>query len=299
MKINKNHRIYQGSQEKIRKIQQKLKNDINLSNSLITDTQTGIDLSYWNKDEKSFGTNNKKHSSNADMTKLTNEYTKIQDELLPKVKLENTFQKHEIKCIAGVDLAYWNVNEKTYGTCCIVVIDYNSKETIEKVYSYGEITVPYIPGFLAFRELPLVMSAVERLLKEPDLYMFDGNGYLHYRHMGIATHASFFLNKPTIGVAKSYLKIQDIDFIMPENQVGAHTDIVINGKVYGRTLRTSINVKPVFVSCGNWIDLDTSTEIVLNCINKESRLPIPVRLADIETHRVRKQLLQNDQEIKK
>jgi deoxyribonuclease V len=296
LKINKIHGFHQSTQEDFSKIQQNLKNEVNFSNSLITNIQTcGIDLAYWNKDEKSFGINNIKY--NSDRTNLIKEFTNIQDELLPKVKLENNFQIEEIQYIAGVDLAYWNVKEKTYGTCCIVVIDFHSKETIEKVYSYGEIAVPYIPGFLAFREMPLVMRAVERLVKEPDLYMFDGNGYLHYRHMGIATHASFFLNKPTIGVAKSYLKIQDIDFIMPENQVGAHTDIVINGEIYGRTLRTSINVKPIFVSCGNWIDLDTSTKIVLNCINKDSRLPTPVRLADIETHKVRKQLLQNDQEI--
>ncbi len=138
--------------------------------------------------------------------------------------------------------------------------------------------------------MPLVLEAAKKLSNEPDLYMFDGNGYLHYRHMGIATHASMYLKKPTIGVAKSYLKIENVDFTMPENEVGSYTDILIHGNVYGRTLRTSYHVKPIFVSCGNWIDLETSTEIVMNCINQESRLPIPIRLADIETHKVRKQL---------
>lgn len=225
-----------------------------------------------------------------DMRKLTKEFSDIQAELLPKVKLENTFKKDEIKLIAGGDLAYWEEDGKTFGTCCIIVIDYHSNEVIENVYSYGEITAPYIAGFLAFRELPLIMKAVEKLTVEPDLYMFDGNGYLHYRHMGIATHASFFLHKPTIGVAKSYLRIKEVDFQMPENQAGAYTNIVIDSEIYGRALRTRKNVKPIFVSCGNWIDLDTSTEMVMSCVNKESRLPIPVRLADLETHRVRKQL---------
>ncbi|CAM4087496.1 endonuclease V [Bacillus manliponensis] len=227
-----------------------------------------------------------------DSMELINEFINIQDELLSKVSLINSFNISEIKTIAGVDLAYWNINNTTYGICCIVRIDYYTKEVIEKVYSYGEINIPYIAGFLAFRELPLVLEAAKKLSNEPDLYMFDGNGYLHYRHMGIATHASFLLNKPTIGVAKSYLRIQDIDFIMPGNQVGAYTDIVINKEIYGRALRTSKNVKPIFVSCGNWIDLDTSIEIVMNCINRESRLPIPVRLADLETHKMRKQLLE-------
>ncbi len=223
--------------------------------------------------------------------KLINEFTNIQNELLPKVNLENSFDVNEIKTIAGVDLAYWDVNNTTYGTCCIAMIDYYTKEVVEKVYSYGEINVPYISGFLAFRELPLVIEAAKKLSNEPDLYMFDGNGYLHYRHMGIATHASMYLKKPTIGVAKSYLKIENVDAIMPKDEVGSYTDIVIHGDIYGRALRTSHRVKPIFVSCGNWIDLDTSTEVVMNCINNESRLPIPVRLADIETHKMRKQLM--------
>ena len=107
-------------------------------------------------------------------------------------------------------------------------------------------------------------------------------------HMGIATHASFFLNKPTIGVAKSYLKINNLDFQMPGTEFGEYNDIIINGEVYGRVLRSRKDVKPIFVSCGNYIDLKTYTEIVLNLITKESRIPIPVRLADLETHIIKK-----------
>ena len=101
--------------------------------------------------------------TNSELKNLTANFSKMQDELLPKVKLENTFQIEEIQLIAGVDLAYWNVNEKTYGTCCIIVFNYESKEIVEKVYSSGEIKVPYISGFLAFRELPLVIKAKEKL----------------------------------------------------------------------------------------------------------------------------------------
>ncbi|MEJ9233398.1 endonuclease V [Peribacillus butanolivorans] len=230
--------------------------------------------------------------NNIGIKNLTEEFKTVQNELTSRVKLINSFKMEDLLLIAGVDLAYWDVGKTTFGTCCIVCIDYETKEIVEKVYSYGEITIPYISGFLAFRELPLILDAVKKLKRIPDIYMFDGNGYLHNRHMGIATHASFFLKKPTIGVAKSYLKIKGVDFTLPENQEGAYTDIVINDEVYGRALRTTKNVKPIFVSCGNWIDLDTSTEIVMNFINKESRLPIPVRQADIETHKVRKELSQ-------
>ncbi|MEK4407051.1 endonuclease V [Sporosarcina sp. FSL K6-6792] len=223
--------------------------------------------------------------------KYIKKFVEKQDELKKLVYLQNTFLVEEIKLVAGVDLAYWVKDKKEYGTCSIVVIDYNTKEIVEQVDYFDEITVPYISGFLAFRELPLILKTVKKLKTKPDIYMFDGNGYLHYRHMGIATHASFYLNKPTIGIAKSYLKIENVDFIMPENLKGAHTDIVINNDVYGRCLRTRENVKPIFVSCGNWIDLDTATELTLHFIEKDSRLPIITRYADLATHQSRKRVL--------
>lgn len=220
------------------------------------------------------------------------EFYKIQTTLAKNVSLKNNFDIKDIKTCAGIDLAYWTQDNKEYGGCSIVVIDIETKEVLEKVSSYGVINEPYIPGYLAFRELPLVLKAVEKLNIEPDIFMFDGNGYLHFNHMGIATHASFFLNKPTIGVAKSYLKINNVDFQMPGNEFGEYKDIIINGEVYGRVLRSRKDVKPIFVSCGNYIDLKTATEIVLNLINKESRIPIPVRLADLETHIIKKDKLQ-------
>lgn len=103
------------------------------------------------------------------------------------------------------------------------------------------------------------------------MFLFDGNGYLHYNHMGVATHAAFFLGKPTIGIAKTYLKIKGCDFEMPENEVGAYTDILIDGEVYGRALRTRWDVKPIFLSCGHNIDLESGYQITMKMINRDSR----------------------------
>jgi deoxyribonuclease V len=218
------------------------------------------------------------------------EISKIQNSLVENIRLKNNFNIKDIKTCAGVDLAYWMKDEEEYAACCIVVIYYNTKEVIEKVYSHGKIAQPYIPGYLAFRELPLIIKAAEKLKTEPDIFIFDGNGYLHFNHMGVATHASFFLNKPTIGVAKSYLKIKGTDFEMPKDEVGEYSDIVIENEVYGRVLRSRKNTKPIFISCGNYIDLETTTDIALNLLDKESRIPIPTRLADLETHIVREKL---------
>ncbi|MFB7157405.1 MULTISPECIES: endonuclease V [unclassified Lysinibacillus] len=223
-----------------------------------------------------------------EMEEMILNYTSQQNELRKRISLQNNFSANQIKLVAGVDIAYWVENNKEYGACCIQVIDFNSKKIVEQIEYINEITIPYISGFLAFRELPLVLEAVKKLRTNPDLYMFDGNGYLHSRHMGIATHASFFLEKPTIGVAKTYYKIENTDFIMPENIAGAFTDIVIDEVVYGRALRSRKDVKPIFVSCGNEIDLDTATNITMYFIEKDSRLPIPTRYADLATHQARK-----------
>ena len=77
---------------------------------------------------------------------------------------------------------------------------------------------------------------------------------------------------------------------MPANEKNTYTDIVINGEIYGRALRTLKNVKPIFVSVGNDIDLDTATKIVCDFVNHESHIPLPTRLADIETRKMRKKL---------
>ena len=213
------------------------------------------------------------------------EYMEIQNELRKGISLCDDFEMTALKTAAGVDLAYWKSSDGEYAVCCIVVIDIVTHKVIEKKHFSGRIEVPYMPGFLAFRELPLVLKTVELLDTKPDLFIFDGNGYLHPRHMGIATHASFYLDKPTFGVAKSYFRVdKQTDYVEPENEAGSITDIVINGEVYGRVLRTHKDVRPVFVSVGNHISLETACNLALKLTDKESHVPVPTRLADLETH---------------
>lgn len=224
---------------------------------------------------------------NSDFIYVSEERCKeIQLDLKSKINLGIPFQLDNLKYVAGVDLAYWQ-DKVEKAVCCIVVLDYITGEIVEEVHSVGEITFPYSPGYLAFRELPLVLEGIKKLSINPDLFIFDGNGYLHPRHMGIATHASFYLNKPTIGIAKNYYKVNNVDFVMPENEKGAYTDIVIDGEIYGRALRTSKNVKPIFISVGNYIDLDTATKITKELVGKGSHIPMPTRYADIATHKMR------------
>jgi deoxyribonuclease V len=231
-------------------------------------------------------------SKSRDIGELENYYNAIQYNLKNKISFTDSFKKEDIKKVSGVDLAYWNDGDIEYAVCCIVTIDYNSKEITEMQSLFDEITVPYIPGYLSFRELPLVIDTFKLLKTRSDVVIFDGNGYLHYKKMGIATLASFYINKPTIGVAKSYLRVENTDYSMPKDEAGSYTDIIINNTIYGRAIRTRKGVKPIFVSCGNRIALNTATDIVLNLTNEDSRQPLPTRLADIETKKRRKHFLE-------
>lgn len=225
------------------------------------------------------------------MQNMEAEFLEIQTSLMDKIICKDSFNLDDVKTVAGVDLAYWNKYEEEFAVCCIVVVDIYKHKTIESKSVNGKITFPYIPGFLAFRELPLILKTVELLENKPDLYMFDGNGYLHPRHMGIATHASFYLDKPCIGVAKKFFKVDNTDYILPDSKAGSYTDITVNGEVYGRALRTMDNVKPVFVSVGNFITLDTAVKIVMSFTDKESHIPIPTRVADAKTREERAKLI--------
>lgn len=218
-------------------------------------------------------------------------FIKKQIELMREIDLHNAVSISAIKRIAGVDLAYWKKGEDEYANSCIVVLEFPSLEVIEEKYTVKKVDVPYIPGCLAFRELPLFEEVYSLLETDVDVIFFDGNGYLHPRHMGLATHAGILIKKPTIGIAKSYYKINDVDFIMPESNAGAYTDIIIDGEVYGRVLRTAENVKPIFLSVGNKIDLDTAMKLTNMVITKDSHIPVPTRQADLMTHRVRKEYI--------
>lgn len=213
------------------------------------------------------------------------EYEAIQNELRKGISLYDSFEVSALKTAAGVDLAYWKNGDVEYAVCCIVVVDIATREVIEKKHFSDRIEVPYIPGFLAFRELPLILKTAKLLETKPDIFVFDGNGYLHPRHMGIATHASFYLDKPTFGVAKSYYRVdKQTDYVEPENEAGSFTDIIIGGEVYGRVLRTHRDVRPVFVSVGNHMTLDSVCALALKLTDKDSHVPVPTRLADLETH---------------
>lgn len=213
----------------------------------------------------------------------------IQNELSKFIKLKDV-NIDDIKTVAGVDSAYWTEEDGTeMAVCCIVVIDVSTKKVIEKQHEVGEITFPYVAGCLAFRELELALKTIHKIETDVDLFIFDGNGILHERKMGIASHAGVILDKPTIGIAKKLYNLEGLQAQTPDNKEGEYTFLVRGSEILGASLRTHKDAKPIYVSVGNNINLGTSIDIALKLTTKDSRIPIPTRLADIETHIIRKE----------
>ena len=177
--------------------------------------------------------------------------------------------------IAGVDIS---VNRgEGLGTAAVVVLNYPEMTLVETKVASGRLDFPYVPGLLSFREAPLALSAFERLTLAPDLVLVDGQGIAHPRRIGLASHLGLFLDIPTVGCAKSLLcGIHD----EPGVETGSYAEVVDNGEIIGAAVRTRRGVKPVFVSIGHKIDLQTAVHRVLACC-RGYRLPEPTRLAHL------------------
>ncbi|MDX5418946.1 MAG: deoxyribonuclease V [Hymenobacteraceae bacterium] len=178
-----------------------------------------------------------------------------------------------LKLIAGCDSSFIGDD---HILSVFVLLSYPSLQVLEKVWHYGEVELPYVPGFLSFREAPNLLKAYEKLQQKPDLIMVDGHGISHPRRLGIATHLGLYLSKPTMGVAKKVLVGR---YKEPGMHKGAVSPLEYKGDVVGNVLRTKDNVKPVFVSAGHLMDLESATEIAMACAVKH-KLPEPTRLAD-------------------
>ena len=167
----------------------------------------------------------------------------------------------------------------------IISLDFPSLKPLENQCAAGVAPLPYVPGFLAFREVPALVDAFQNLSVKPDLLLVDGHGISHPRGLGIASHLGVILDCPTIGVAKSILvgKPQG----EPGNSPGDFTPLVWKGQTIGVVLRTRANVSPVYVSVGHRICLETAVDWVTRCLTRY-RLPEPTRLAHQAANQCRK-----------
>lgn len=202
----------------------------------------------------------------------TREAVRIQAELREQIDVRDRVGR--VRVIAGADVAFDKEKNRGYGG--VIAYSFPELAEIERRGVAADITFPYVPGLLAFREAPVLLEAFAALEAEPDMILFDGQGLAHFRRMGIATHMGILLNKPTIGCAKSRLVGR---FEEPGAEVGSSSPLIDGRETVGVALRTRKRVKPIFVSPGTHISLDTCVEIVLACIDGY-RIPKPTREAD-------------------
>ncbi|RAG81677.1 endonuclease V [Streptacidiphilus pinicola] len=182
------------------------------------------------------------------------------------------------RLIAGLDVAYVGAHGSADDevAAAVVVLDAATLEPVERATAVGTAGFPYVPGLFAFRELPVLIRALERLTTAPDVLLCDGQGLAHPRRFGLACHLGVLTGVPTLGVAKTPLLGE---WTEPGPERGATADVRDSGELVARVLRTQTGVKPVTVSVGHLIDLDGATELVLAAAPRY-RLPETIRLAD-------------------
>ncbi|MCM5703834.1 deoxyribonuclease V [Larsenimonas salina] len=179
-----------------------------------------------------------------------------------------------VTLVAGIDVGFEEGGDVT--RAAIVVMSVPELSIVEHRVARIPTQMPYVPGLLSFRELPAVLEAISMLERTPDLFMVDGQGIAHPRRMGIATHLGLWLERPTIGVGKSRLCGQHE--AVPDHK-GGWTELHHRGECIGAVLRTRERVKPLYISPGHRISLETSIEWVMRCLTRY-KLPEPTRQAD-------------------
>lgn len=223
---------------------------------------------------------------------------KLQATLAQKLKILPLNSSAEL--IAGVDAAFYE--DKVIGSACLFerkktknheeqfILEKEEQFILEKIdeqSSILDVDFPYIPGFLSFREAPVMIKVIEKLIKAPQIILVDGQGIAHPRRFGIACHIGVKMGLPSVGVAKSRLVGTHKE---PGAERGNYECLYYNEEQVGVVLRTKTNIKkPLFISPGHLIDIKDSMNIVLACGSKY-KLPEPTRCAHLAAEKHKKKV---------
>ena len=184
------------------------------------------------------------------------------------------------RLVAGVDVAYGGEGGNAHAA--VALWDVTSGRVVETATASAESSFPYVPGFFAWRELPAVLAAFDRLGRRPDVVLVDGHGRAHPRRCGLACVVGLALDLPTAGCAKSVLVGS---FCGPAPERGACVPLLNRGETIGAVLRTRTGVRPVYVSVGHRITLESACGVVL--VASRFRLPEPLRVAHTTVNSLR------------
>ncbi|XP_072846811.2 endonuclease V isoform X1 [Pogona vitticeps] len=203
--------------------------------------------------------------------------------------------------VGGVDLSYVK-GDDTSACASLVVLSYPNLEVLYEDCCMVSVGAPYVAGFLAFREVPFLVEALQRLEErnpahKPQVLLVDGNGILHHRGFGMACHLGVLTGLPCIGVAKNLLQVDGLasDELHKEQiqdlQDGDSFPLPSSsGRILGMALRSCAkSTKPVYISVGHKMSLPSAVRLVRSCC--KYRIPEPIRQADIRSREyIRKHL---------
>ncbi|KAF8687268.1 hypothetical protein HU200_042944 [Digitaria exilis] len=243
-----------------------------------------------------------------DLVLQKQEWIKTQDMLKSKLILEDDFvwslpsvcsssgedSSEKLKYIGGTDISFLKEDPST-ACAAVVVLDADTLEVVHEEFNVVRLQVPYIPGFLAFREAPILLGLLEKVKNNashfyPQLLMVDGNGLLHPRGFGLASHLGVLADLPTIGVGKNLHHVDGLNQSEVrrelEGKEKCNKEFIsltgLSGTTWGVAMRSSpSSSKPVYISIGHRISLDSATAIVKLCC--KYRVPEPTRQADIRS----------------
>jgi len=195
----------------------------------------------------------------------------LQQALRKQIMCEDHFDP--VQSVAGIDVSVGRQDE--LGHAAVIVLHLPDMKVEEQVVVSAPVRFPYVPGLLGFREVPIVLEALNHLNRLPDVLLCDGQGIAHPRRFGLACHVGLLADIPTIGVAKSRL----IGHHAPvAEERGAWVPLYDGNEVIGAVLRSRPGTKPLYVSPGHRVGLTSAIQLVLRCITNY-RLPEPTRLA--------------------
>lgn len=204
------------------------------------------------------------------------EAVQLQHEMAGKIIERDVMDQRRIRNVCGVDVSY----RGKHAFACAVVLERKTMLEVKSVSIHTEARSPYIPGLFFLREAPAVLEVLKHV-PDYDVLMVDAHGLLHPRRFGLACYIGVKMNKPTIGVGKNLLCGKVV-------RRGMSHVVTLNGKKTGVVLRTG--TKPVYVSVGHMISLNTAAKIVSESM--KYRIPEPLRLAHIRAKQMSRDQLE-------
>ncbi len=195
-----------------------------------------------------------------------------QDEIAKQASLTNKYSSlRDIKTVGAADISSNRFAQ--IGYAAVMVFSYPDLTLLDQTTYSGILPLPYIPGYLSFREAPLIQTCLDKLKVKPDVLVCDGQGIAHPRRCGIATYIGVQNNMVTVGCGKSRLVGE---YQEPGIEKASRSDLMLNGDKIGEVVRTRDAVKPLYISPGHQITFEMATTLILSLCTKY-RQPEPIR----------------------